>query len=379
MESKLSRYIIFFIAIFAITIIVDHYEGKWLNIQITQWVKRGVTELDTKPLFSTTQDELTSPSSTLLENTETKKYTMEQHSSTCSSAELSPLEQLKRRESLDDNLIFSWTDENGVTHFSNTLYGANKDVRVLDEYKANLRPFVLNISSNQQLPNQFETQVTIGIKKIYHILSLYMEKQHLREVSVNLTFAHSKKDYQIIQQAKAPALTQSQGFYTSNGNFAAVWFRNEEQAKSTAIHEATHVINSGLFGVSPKWLNEGLAEYFERMNIFGLAVKVSPRDWRKFPEVIQMRLSRLLAENPRDWQGKSQSSMYLASHSIVHFLMSSPKGKVIIKKLFVHLAENRCAKTNIRGVLNQYPNGISALEREWRQWMLDEKYRVQSF
>ncbi|MGB0893823.1 MAG: DUF1570 domain-containing protein [Parashewanella sp.] len=405
MESKLSRYIVFVISVFAIAIMVDHFQGKWINIQLTQWVERVAgffgdnpnIELVTTEHLSTTEpinipnrvteflstykaNQLDREPRLIKKHNEVNSHHQyaEQHSNVCTSAELTLKQKQQRQQALQEDLVFSWVDDKGVKHFSNTLFGAGDDVQVLAEYQAQLEPFVLSVNSAKVLPQHFENKVTVGIKKIYRVLSLYLEKQHVREVAVNLTFAHSKGEYKSIQKQKAPNLGPSLGFYSSSDNFAAVWYQNTKQAQQTAIHEATHVINSGLFGITPRWINEGLAEYFERMNIFGLAIKIPPQNWVNQHKVNRITLESLLNSSEQDWKGSTQSTMYSASHSLIHFLMSTPKGKVIAKRLLSHLALNRCGETNVRGVLSLYPDGLYALERDWHYWMANEKYKVQS-
>ena len=242
MESRLSRYILFVVSVFAIAIVIDHFQGKWFNNHFTQWVvevvelienpqiadRKSVLSVDHKPIediapyqFEPLTLEPFKPKvvpeyqSTSTHYQDESNY-FEQHSSVCSTAELTAQQKQQRKQALKEDLVFSWVDDNGITHYSNTLFGASDDAQLLEQYQKQLEPFELSVSSSKSLPRHFEDKVTVGIKKIYQILSLYLDKQHLREVAVNLTFAHSKSEYQSIQRAKAPKLGRSQGFYTSN-------------------------------------------------------------------------------------------------------------------------------------------------------------------
>ncbi|MBM7074564.1 hypothetical protein JQC92_21530 [Shewanella sp. 202IG2-18] len=250
---------LFVVSVFAIAIVIDHFQGKWFNNHFTQWVVEVVELIespqiaDRKPILPVDHQ--------LSENITASQYEQsnlepikrevvpeyqntsvhyqdennyfEQHSSVCSTAELTAQQKQRRKQALKEDLVFSWIDDNGITHYSNTLFGASDDAQLLEQYQTQLEPFELSVSSSKSLPRHFEDKVIVGFKKIYHILSLYLDKQHLREVAVNLTFAHSKREYQSIQRSKAPNLGQSQGFYTSNGNYAAVWFKNSKQAQQT--------------------------------------------------------------------------------------------------------------------------------------------------
>ncbi|RYV01663.1 hypothetical protein SOPP22_14960 [Shewanella sp. OPT22] len=71
--------------------------------------------------------------------------------------------------------------------------------------------------------------------------------------------------------------------------------------------------------------------------------------------------------------------MYAASHSFLYFLMSTPKGKKLIKKVFEHLAENRCQRHDLPSLFANYPSGFYGLEEDWHNWMRKGKYRSQTF
>ncbi|MCL1080132.1 DUF1570 domain-containing protein [Parashewanella spongiae] len=388
MERKFSRYLLFVISVFIIALWVDHYQGKWLNNYITHWLKNVVNffeESDDNPQSKSSG----SASNKAAGNTHDRpalikpniqpEYVNELHNTTCSNAVITDKQMAERTNKQKNNLIFSWEDDNGVTHFSDTLYGSNGKSQVHEQYRIELKPFELSIVSKKTLPINFKRDITVGIKKIYEIISSYIDKKYIKPVNVNLQFSHSKRAYQAIQHKKAPGLGASQGFYSGKHNLAMVWYKNAEQAKQTALHESAHVINSGLFGSTPRWLNEGLAEYFETVKIMGLAAKISPLDWKNDASVKRISLSTLLNGTNQHWSGKNQSIMYSASHSFVHFLMSTPKGKKLIKNIFQHLAQTRCATSNIKQFFKKYPRGIKGLERDWHNWMQKGKYRTQSF
>ena len=206
-----------------------------------------------------------------------------------------------------------------------------------------------------------------------------MAKELIKPVQLNLVFSHSKREYDALQKSKAPTATASQGFYSSKHNLAAVWYKNEQQARRTAIHEAVHVINSGLFGNTPRWLNEGLAEYFETIKVSGLAAKITPPNWHQKPTLQRMSLRTVVYSKNQNWKGSNQHSMYVASHYFVYFLMSTPNGKQLIKKIFKHLAENRCQQHDLPSIFANYPSGFYGLEKDWKKWMRKGKYRTQTF
>ena len=97
----------------------------------------------------------------------------------------------------------------------------------------------------------------------------------------------------------------STGFHSSRENIAAVWHKNDKQLMRTAIHEAAHVNNWAMLGRTPTWLNEGLAEYLERMNVYGQAVEIEPnRGWLRTLKTEPLSLRTVLRSSREDWSGE---------------------------------------------------------------------------
>ena len=422
MESKLGRYLLFVVSVVVIAIGVDHYQGRWINNKLTNWVSSTLTSLEQKSSDfllkyddsknslqdnnsgspksikrtddpNRTQQNLKASSvNSRVSTTQTtfqpknqqgfkpqSSYTYEVHSSSCSNAALTDKQIADRKRKQQESLFFSWIDDDGVTHYSDTLFGTEKNTKVLDYYGIELDPFELTVNTKRTLPKFFERDTSVGVKKIYQIISGYMSKEFIKPVKLNLTFAHSKHEYNAIQKAKRSITTASQGFYSGKHNLAVVWFKNEQQARQTAIHEAVHVINSGLFGNTPRWLNEGLAEYFETIKVSGLSARITPLNWQQNSAVKRMSLRTVVYGDNNNWKGSNRNNMYVASHSFVYFLMSTPKGKKLIKKVFKHLAENRCQRHDLPSLFASYPSGFYGLEKDWHNWMRKGKYRSQMF
>lgn len=80
---------------------------------------------------------------------------------------------------------------------------------------------------------------------------------------VKINLYGKSKDYRLVQkQYHAPV--NSDGFYTNTINEAFVY--KSRDFISIALHEASHSIFQFNFKKSPKWLNEGLAEFFETLD-----------------------------------------------------------------------------------------------------------------
>lgn len=146
----------------------------------------------------------------------------------------------------------------------------------------------------------------------------------------------------------------------------------ESRTMNTAIHEATHIINAGLFGRTPRWFNEGLAEYFERIEVRGSAgvVPLAPEWLRELSRSSsRLPLSGLLVADPEDWRGPGRHAHYANSWALMHFLLE-PQHRPVAEKLLRELARDRCDELDAVGFFQRhYPGGVSRLERDLRAWL----------
>jgi len=80
---------------------------------------------------------------------------------------------------------------------------------------------------------------------------------------VKINLYGKSKDYRL-EQKKYNAPVKSDGFYINAINEAFVY--KSSYYLSVALHEASHSIFQFNFKNSPRWLNEGLAEFFETLD-----------------------------------------------------------------------------------------------------------------
>ncbi|MPY23821.1 DUF1570 domain-containing protein [Shewanella sp. YLB-07] len=296
----------------------------------------------------------------------------------CATSTLNEAEQAQRKQ--NRKRIYSWTDENGQMHFTDDDREYAQHDIALTQYQEPEYSFELEVNSTGgKLPLYYKDKVTAAIKKVSDIYKSYLPHSGVAPVKVNLTLAKSKASYNNLQAKYAPNLGPSQGFYVARQNMAVVHHKNDRQAHQTSVHESVHVLNAGLFGPTPRWFNEGMAEYFESIEMSGFSAKIPVRDWKRTLTGKQLSLNALLNSKRQIWAGSQQSSMYAQSHSLIHFLMSSKQGKQTITALLAHMVQTRCETSNPKSILSQYPGGLSPLQNDWIDWMNNRQYRAHTF
>ena len=216
-----------------------------------------------------------------------------------------------------------------------------------------LEYFNLNLSGNAQ-STYFNDQLSMRINKVYQLLSDLVPKEKLEKVTVDLKIFNNTNDYRRYSTRFSKTLgRRTNGFYIRRLNQAVVNKRSDFQAGQVALHESTHVINAGIFGYIPRWLNEGIAEYTENMTQTGQVTEVHPNtSWSKNYRVNTKRmvsLDELLSAKRRDWNSSKRLSYYATSWSLIYFLMNSEEDRQWLGKLLTGKSQSTLRK-------NYYPS-----------------------
>ena len=285
-------------------------------------------------------------------------------------------------EEASSSKVYRWVDEAGQVHFSDKEPGKLVNTEQMSvHYPNRKRYFNLKlIEDNASLPAFTRDKVSADMRQIYGILSRDMQLDHLRQVMLNVRLIDSQEAFQAYRAEVAPQISTNSGFYTSKHNEAVVFQSdNEQQTLAVVRHEATHVIVAGLYGYTPVWFNEGLAEYFEHMHISGQLRQVEPvtfhvehlrqlvnggqlMPWRDY---IQLK--------PDQWYSGNLQNHYAQAWALVYFLMSEDTGKQLLQGMMNQLAENFCWQfSSVDYIEQSYPGGLAGLEADWRKWLEQE-------
>lgn len=381
MESRTKRIFVTLFSMAIIALLVDyfHYQGRWSRIEASHLLADILEPIHRN--CSVNQWDWCSASAEIsptMSQTTSRNVDNESHQMDYGGCDDLVIKQAE--EAQQSRGIYTWVDEKGLTHFSDSSH-AIKDSQ-LTHYTEPQYSFELKIASLATTPPPFfRDRLSATIKDIDSIYRKYLPKRQLHPVKVNLMLAGNLSAYNKLKARYASQVGASQGFYSSKHNLAAVWHREDSQAFRTAIHESVHVMNAGQFGGTPRWLNEGLAEYFESSE-FLETVELNTRyesiinnNTRNKSNMIfvddraplSMGLVELLTSE-QDWQGQKQDALYQHSHNFVRFLFQHKNGKQLLRKLFEHLSAQRCENKNVDEILASYPGGLNQLNRDWLGW-----------
>ena len=384
MDSRFKRSFLMLFIMAILALLIDHYHGRWFRVEFSQVFAELAQPLQqvcikqnwqwcsasSMPLMTRVND---------LPNTnqQVDEYHGEDQYLGCDLLTV----QEGRIAQQKVGGVYTWVDENGITHFSD-INNASAESK-LTQYTEPKYNFELHIDSLVSTPPPFfRDRLTSTINQIDQIYRQYLPKRPLLPMKVNLMLAGNLTAYNKLKRQYASTVGASQGFYSSQHNLAAVWHREDAQAFRTAIHESVHVINAGQFGHTPRWFNEGMAEYFESPafletidtnNRYDAIIQNNSSRGHAYRVVdesisLSMGFSELLTASDHDWQGQKQAALYQHAHSFMAFLFSTRQGRVTLKQLLLQLSEQRCQAKVIDELFTRYPGGIKQLDHDWKTW-----------
>ncbi|MCW8832898.1 MAG: DUF4124 domain-containing protein [Colwellia sp.] len=232
--------------------------------------------------------------------------------------------------------VYTWTDEHGIPHFSDTppQKGEFESLNYAGEKIFDYFSLDLNTES---LPYDFNQKLTVKLNKLFELYGKLLDRSSLKKVDINLQVYQSKMAFeQVKKQHNVSSGDNINGFYSHGNNQAYLLFRNNERTMRTAAHEATHAINRAIIGYTPRWLNEGLSEYSENIEVKGISTRVYPNgDWTSGGVLTEalLPLSFLISASNKDWNSTLRHRLYATSWAFIHFMMEDYQRKQALAKI----------------------------------------------
>lgn len=271
--------------------------------------------------------------------------------------------------------IYKWVSADGQVHYGERKPRDQQSQDLTGQYASKTQYFTLDLASpDGRLPPLLSENLRRDVTAIYNYLSERLQRQYLRQSLLNLKVFDTEAAFIAHRQAVAPTLRTTSGFYSGRRNEAVVMRqRDDARTRSIARHEATHVINAALFGPTPEWFNEGLAEYFEghtHAELKGLAAPSRNYHLARLAELLRTRQLPALAEylslSGRAWRQRHPRDMYAIAWSVINYLLDHAEGDRLIQVLMQQMAADSCAEVDALSLWQQhYPGGLETFERRW--------------
>jgi hypothetical protein len=267
--------------------------------------------------------------------------------------------------------IYTWTDGNDVYHVSDKPPEEGQfellnyaDDKVFDYFSLNL--------NTESLPYDFNQKLNVKLNKLFTLYGKLLDKSSLKKVDINLRVYQSKTAFQQVKkQYNMPSGNNANGFYSHRNNQAHLLFTTNERTMRTAAHEATHAINRAIIGYSPRWLNEGLAEYSEYIQVVGQSTTVYPNeDWTNNNVILEplLPLATLISANRDQWDSDLRQQLYTTSWAFVYFMMGHPQRKLMLAKLIKIEQQNLCNIIDRDKIEQQLEVPLHVLQKQFLSW-----------
>ncbi len=267
--------------------------------------------------------------------------------------------------------VYTWVDERGIANFSSTP-PQKGDFKLLSYAGERVFDYFILDLNTERLPYDFHQKLTLKLNKLFEVYGRLLDSSSLKKVDINLRVYASKVAFnQIKAKHNMPIGDNTPGFYSHGSNQAHLLLTNHAATMRTATHEAVHAINRGIIGYSPKWLNEGLAEYSEYIEVKGNSSRVYPnQNWtsKGFVSKQLLPLDKLLTATNADWNSKLRTRLYATSWAFIYFMMDNLQRKAMLAKVIKYEQQNLCDVIGIQQVEKAMGMSIKGLKRQFVHW-----------
>lgn len=213
---------------------------------------------------------------------------------------------------------------------------------------------------------------------INFILGYYKQVfNYSEDVPVKIRIFGKKARFMSYQEGISPLVSEI-GFYSPLYKEAVInGDRSKYEVIATIYHEANHAILTQKAPDLPLWINEGLAEYFERIVPKQDSVTIGHQDSRYLNLMHNLRADELPALSSylslwdgaweRNAQAQDEDARSIA-WSVVHYLMSTREGQETVIEILREKNGNPSI-SSIDIINRNYPGGLDELEENWRKYL----------
>ncbi|RXJ72810.1 hypothetical protein CS022_13175 [Veronia nyctiphanis] len=165
------------------------------------------------------------------------------------------------------------------------------------------------------------------------------------------------------------------GVYSPADGKALVLFQNNKQLFRTALHEYVHALNHANIGVTPYWINEGLAEYFENISYSTVGGEVPmSQQWvngdNQFEETF-FDLSALFGQEEYWYKYGHQTTTELYANAWLwsYYLMTEPKRRKVMAALLAKEREKPCSAEDNDELFELMLEKQHSIEADIYEWL----------
>ena len=274
------------------------------------------------------------------------------------------------------NGLYRWQDTEGRWHFSDRAPAQQNAEDVAARYQQPDAPDIRIETRDYVLPTRLQQRLEVTVTRVFSIYRHTLAVNMPTDMPFEILLYGDANAFRQYQRQVAPRLENPAGFFNGmNGRITALALDDHDALLRLITHECSHAIAARQAGYMPIWLNEGLAEYFSQLQIYGLTAEIPvAAHWLQ-----QLRgappapgaLRHNVDARHEVWQAQAaRGGNYAISWSLVWFLMDTAEGRQLLRYLLARVANDPRPLTDSSAFIDDHwPGGFAALELAWQQWL----------
>ena len=236
-----------------------------------------------------------------------------------------------------------------------------------------------------ELAKHVERAIVFGVSRIVDTYKETFGFDYPDNFKVKVTIFGDKDKFLKYQKKQLGTIISGTGYYS--GRYRETVVLNEKNTKKTkdekemvrtVFHEANHLILRYHIPWVPSWVNEGLSEYFDGLNVFGENRRVYLQKNRSYwckrwlKKGFPIKLDKYLSLSYDEWMSfrkRDSNAAYTIGYSLVYFMMSRQSTEKVLKELLWEFKKHGKNASSVQIINEHYPGGFEKLERNWRKWI----------
>ncbi|USD29261.1 DUF1570 domain-containing protein [Pseudoalteromonas sp. SCSIO 43201] len=227
---------------------------------------------------------------------------------------------------------------------------------------------------NPQARAQAQQVLQVVYLLFQHFINQSAQKKALSPIQLNMYIAANDDEYNELLLARnvEPSgtagmyfLFQNQGFVNGGGS--------DEQTLRTLLHESVHALVFYYFGLTPRWVTEGIAEYFEhlRINETGrFTIYNSTEDWLTQQGLLRTHYTKLdistLFNSEDQWQTLQNTTLYANTYLFTGFMIENNSNALF--EYLLQEGSNPCNIVPAQNIETLFRSHNAHIESQFEQW-----------
>lgn len=251
------------------------------------------------------------------------------------------------------------------------------------EYKGLLAERYVLTTDGAHLPSDVRFALESRLDDVFSQYEIWLslpEKGRLPLVPIELTFLSSDPEdpnnFDRILTTNGLDPQNIQGIYFSSSQRSIVKVNSIEQAIDTAVHEAVHAINDIYFDRLPRFINEGIAEFFESNLLLDDAIvydgeitEYALPKWLDLSSPYDDLLDfYTLLYSETDWHTSNNRSLYFSGNVWFRFLLESEQSNRVLTQLLQQKFNAPCESLTPEDISDTLTELYPLFEQDFSYW-----------